>query len=192
MKELLTVIVPRGKGSHIMDLLQKKYQTGSSVCYGEGSIKNNLLCSLCLDQVHKEIVISFINKEKSQEILEELKKDFSKENTAIAFTIGEREMNYKAIYTIVDRKKGDQVISLANKNGATGATIIHGRGSGIEKKSLFIHMKIEPEKDIVLMLVKDEIADHLVKVINEEFELEKENNGIIFTMPVSGVVGIRE
>ena len=40
----------------------------------------------------------------------------------------------------------------AMENGATGGTILHGRGAGIYENSSLFSMAIEPEKEIILFL----------------------------------------
>ena len=61
---------------------------------------------------------------------------------------------YVALYVIVDRHLGHRAVEIAQANGAKGATLVHGRGSGEKVKSILLNMNIEPEKDIVIMLVK--------------------------------------
>lgn len=120
-----------------------------------------------------------------------------KTNTAIAFTSpldyeGEEELNfeYVALYVIVDRHAGQEAVRIAQENGARGATFIHGRGSAKEVKSILLNMNIEPEKDIVVMLVKKDLVKQIKAAIIDGMDLEQENKGIIYSLPVMDVRGL--
>ena len=105
---------------------------------------------------------------------------------------GEVNMEYEALYVIVNKENADKVIEISQKEGARGATVVHGRGSGIQKKSVFLNMTIEPEKDIVIMLVKKEISEKVKSSIYEAMNLEENSQGILFSLPVSDVRGLVE
>ncbi len=53
-------------------------------------------------------------------------------------------------------------------------------------------MTIEPEKDIVLILIKKELEETIKGKIYNEMELEKEGRGIIYSLPVNQVSGLVE
>jgi nitrogen regulatory protein PII len=74
--------------------------------------------------------------------------------------------------------------------GATGATIINARGSGIHEKEKFFAMDIEPEKEIVMIILNKEKTDKVVKSINGTMDIEKPGKGIIFVMDVSRTSGL--
>ncbi|MDU4025831.1 MAG: hypothetical protein E7H32_04000 [Anaerococcus sp.] len=53
-------------------------------------------------------------------------------------------------------------------------------------------MNVEPEKDIVIMLVKNDIAENIKDAIYDKMNLYKENKGIIYSLPVMEVRGLVE
>lgn len=53
-------------------------------------------------------------------------------------------------------------------------------------------MNVEPEKDIVIMLVKNDIAENIKEAIYDKMNLNKENKGIIYSLPVMEVRGLVE
>lgn len=195
--KLLTIIIPRSKGSEIMSYLDRNQAKYITCYFGEGSASDEILSRFKINKLKKEIVFAIIDDQAVERILIKLERKIKKVNTAILFTTpldneGVAKMDYEALYIIVDREKGNRVIEVAQKNGAKGATIIHGRGAGIQKKSIFINMTIEPEKDIVLMLVKKELTENIRQAIYKEMDLEKESKGIMFTLPVTDVRGLVE
>ncbi len=101
-------------------------------------------------------------------------------------------MDYVCLY-VVDRHEGQRAIHIAQDAGAKGATVIHGRGCSQDSKSpIFLNVNIEPEKDIVMMVIKKELEEPIKKSIYEQMDLDKKGKGIIYTIPVSKVSGLIE
>ena len=156
--QLLRIILPRGKGSKFMNILKDHGATAIGCFYGEGSAPSHVLASLAIDKTKKEIVTALIEEEFVKKVIENISEKLQEVNSAVAFSTsleGENKMEYVCLYVIVDRHQGQKAIHIAQDHGARGATVIHGRGSGEAVKSkLFLSMNIEPEKDLVIMLVK--------------------------------------
>lgn len=196
--QLLRVILPRGKGSKFMEVLKNYGAHVITCCYGFGSASDSISTKLHIDKIKKEIVMAILDDDKVTEILEKLDERINKNNTSIVFTSplyckGEEDLidnNYTALYIIVDRQQGHKAIQIAQENGAKGATLVHGRGTGEKVKTILMNMSIEPEKDIVIMLVRKEHVDKIKSAIYEQMNLEKENKGIIFSLPVMEVRGL--
>ena len=58
-----------------------------------------------------------------------------------------------------------------------------------QAKALF-DIEVSGEKEIVVILVKNEIKDKILQAINTEVGLNKPGQGIVFSMPVDSVVGL--
>lgn len=199
--QLLRVILPRGKGSEFMNSL-KDYGAYAVTClYGFGSANDSLSNKLHVDKIKKEIVVAILDDDNIEKVLGVLDEKISKTNTAIAFTSpldykGDNDLtnsnNYVALYVIVDRQEGHRAIQIAQENGARGATLVHGRGAGEKVKTILMNMSIEPEKDIAIMLVKKDLVEAIKTAIYEQMNLEEENKGIIYSLPVMEVRGLVE
>lgn len=212
--QLIYVIVNRGTGSRVLQIAKKNGLSGGTVLYGGGTIKNHILEALALADVRKEIVYLLADKLKSLEFLEILNKELKlyKPNHGIAYTVdvnfccgssrligrepnyvgGEQKAMYKSVHVIVDKGKGEDVVDAATKAGAKGATIINARGSGIHETSKLFKMDIEPEKEIVLIILKSELIEQVVASIRQELEIDQPGNGIIFVQNVGQVYGLYE
>ena len=59
-------------------------------------------------------------------------------------------------------------------------------------KSVFLNMTIEPEKDIVIMLIKKEISEKVKSAIYDAMNLDENSKGILFSLPVTDVRGLVE
>ena len=101
-------------------------------------------------------------------------------------------MSYVVIFSIVNEGFSDSVMSAAREAGARGGTVIDARGTAnAEAKALF-GLEVSGEKEIVVILVQEELKDGILKAINKEVGLNKPGQGIVFSMPVDSVVGLGE
>lgn len=98
--------------------------------------------------------------------------------------------NHEAIFCIVNSGYSDAVMEAAKKLGARGGTVINARGTASKEAETFFHITIEPEKEIVMILVPTAIKDDVLHALYKEVGLETAGQGIAFSVPVDGVVGI--
>ena len=99
-------------------------------------------------------------------------------------------LDYEAMFVIVERGRAEEVVEYASSVGAKGATIIPARGSGIHEKETLFNITIEPEKEIVMLLVKEDKADEIAQKIDDEINLDAPGSGILFILPVSQASGL--
>ena len=99
---------------------------------------------------------------------------------------------YVVIFSIVNEGFSDSVMSAAREAGAKGGTVLSARGTANEQAKALFDIEVSGEKEIVVILVKNEIKDKILKAINTEVGLNKPGQGIVFCMPVDSVVGISE
>ncbi len=101
-------------------------------------------------------------------------------------------MEYKAIYTVVNKGMADKVLKCAKIAGSKGGTVIQGMNSGVTNSEKFFNKEIEQERDIVLTLSNTENTDKIVESIKETIGIGKDSDGIIFILDVSNVTGIND
>ncbi|MEL7565934.1 MAG: P-II family nitrogen regulator [Dehalobacterium sp.] len=210
--ELICMIVNFGLGSKAIKIAKKNGVSGGTVFLGRGTIKNRILEFLELNDSRKEIVLMIADKTTAYQALDILNKElgFHKPNHGIAFTFsvagllgskschyhdnkgkrGEENTMYQAIFTIVDRGNAENVIAAANKGGARGGTIINARGSGIHETHTLFSMAIEPEKEMVLIISKNDLTDSIVSSIREHIHIDDPGKGIIFILDVNKTYGL--
>ena len=209
--ELIYVIVNYGSGSRVLHKAKEYGISGGTVFLGRGTVNNSLLKFFSLYDEKKEIVLMGTDKHTADRALVELNKDFQfeKPNHGIVFTtsiceiVGSRcficeqkeerginEPMYQFSITIVNRGKAEEVIEAAKAAGSKGGTIINARGSGVHETSKLFNMDIEPEKEIVMILTKEDITEAVVSSIRERLDIDKAGNGIIFIQNVNKTYGI--
>ena len=97
---------------------------------------------------------------------------------------------FEMIMCIVNAGFSELVMDAAKEEGARGGTVIHARGTANKEAEQFFHIAIQPDKDIVLILVHKEIKDNVLHAIYRNAGLKSEGKGIAFSIPVDEVVGI--
>lgn len=210
--ELLSLIVNLGMGSKVVKIAKTHGIKGATILLGMGTVKSHLLEILGIYEIRKEIVLMIAEKEIAYSALDTLsqKLSLSKPNHGIAFTVsvsnllgtknctynnlieskkGEKAM-YNAIFVVVDKGKAEEVIDAANAAGSRGGTIINGRGSGIHETSKLFSMEIEPEKEIVMILSKNDTTEAIVSSIRKELNIDEPGKGIIFVLDVNKTYGL--
>ncbi|MDD4569315.1 MAG: P-II family nitrogen regulator [Tepidanaerobacteraceae bacterium] len=95
-----------------------------------------------------------------------------------------------AIVAIVERGKADYIVNRAKKVGAQGATIFYGRGTGESEVKKFLNIHIEASKEIIIILVEKGKLKKIFHEIVEAGRLKEPGTGIIFTIPISNLVGL--
>ena len=78
----------------------------------------------------------------------------------------------------------------ARTAGARGGTVVHARGAGTEEASKFFGITIQPEKEMVLIMVDQEHKVPIMQAISRQVGLNTEGHGIVLSLPVNDVMGI--
>ena len=209
---LFSCILDFGKGSKALELSKKLGGVEETIFLGKGTIRANWLNILGALDIRKEIFVTIIDKGLEDTFYNAMSQKFAldKPNNGIAFSMplkyclktngskhesslkkkGASEMKYECIFIIVDKGLSGDVLAAAESVGSTGGTVIHGRGSGTQEKATLFNIKIEPEKDIVLILSKVEKTKSIVSAIEKRLGINDPGSGIIFVMDVSRALGL--
>ncbi|AUB55283.1 MULTISPECIES: P-II family nitrogen regulator [Methanobacterium] len=98
--------------------------------------------------------------------------------------------SFKLIYVIVEAGRGSHIMESARKAGAEGGTIYFGRGTSIHEHGKFFGMPIEPEKEVVMIVIKESLVNQVFEAIVLEGEINTPGKGIAFILDVDRVAGI--
>ncbi len=100
------------------------------------------------------------------------------------------ERDYDLIITIVNHGDSDIVMDAAKQAGATGGTVLTGRGLGTKEAEKFFGITIQPEKEVVLIVIKREYKKAIMQSICKTAGLSSEASGITFSLPIDDVIGL--
>ncbi len=94
------------------------------------------------------------------------------------------------IVAIINRGFSDYVVSAARDAGATGATIVYGRGTSNADKQV-MGVSLQAEREIVLILTNSSDKRKIMQAIDDRTSLMEEGRGLCFSLPVSAVYGLK-
>ncbi len=99
-------------------------------------------------------------------------------------------MQFKVILASVKSDITDKVVDAAKGAGATGATIIHARGTGIREAKTFFGLSLEAQTDIIMFLLEERLVSQVLETIGNVGEFDKPGTGIAFVLAVDQVIGL--
>lgn len=101
-------------------------------------------------------------------------------------------MRFKLLVAFVDDHRTEAVTDAAREAGATGCTVItNARGEGLKKKKTFLGLTLETQRDMVLLLVEEHRARHILETVGEAGEFDSSpGTGIAFQVDVEDAVGV--
>lgn len=99
-------------------------------------------------------------------------------------------MKFKLIMAFVKPRITDAVVDAMKEAGATGATIIPARGTGMHEAKSFFGLSIEDQTDILVFLVEEHVAENLMEVIQVAGKFHEPGTGIAFVLPVEHIAGL--
>ncbi|MDO5423754.1 MAG: hypothetical protein Q4F41_08525 [Eubacteriales bacterium] len=189
--------------------------------YGKGTATSEIMEILGLGSIEKCILISFMPKVFSDEMMRKMKTELRlyNPNSGIAFSapvsggssllikrlnqlqeeygtarLEERkmeipEMNYAAILAVVNQGYSGEVMDAARSAGAAGGTVFHARQAANEDTLKFWGISIQPEREMILILARQEEKLAIMKAIGEKCGVHSEARGVVVSMPVDQVIG---
>jgi hypothetical protein len=218
--DLMVSIVTRDHGEQLSRLYPQDRIPLQMIVQGGGTAKSELLHMLGLEQTEKDIVFSMIPHSATRSILnraakllhmnrigggvtfalpltsvtrlamrasadpETLIPDIEKEKTM------ETEGRFELIMCVVHHGYSDKVMDRAREAGATGGTVFHSRALGSLESQKFIKITIQPEKENILILVPADKRAQIMKAITDMEDFITGAQGMIVSIPVTGVAGM--
>lgn len=99
---------------------------------------------------------------------------------------------HEVIICIVNSGFSDEVMDAAREFGARGGTVIRARGTANAEAEKLFNIAIQPEKEIVMILVESKLKNDILHALYRAVGLNTPGQGIAFTMPVESVVGLTD
>lgn len=89
---------------------------------------------------------------------------------------------------ISDQKKKNKFLKLLGNHGARAINVVYGHGS-MSPNAIAAAFGFESEhsKVVISCLVKNDNAKDLIDILYNEYNFNKPNTGIAFTIPVEGL-----
>ncbi len=104
----------------------------------------------------------------------------------------DENVDLSLIMAIVNRGSADKVVEEAKKAGAPAATIFYARGAGIKEAHTFFGLTMDPAREVLLFVVRDDIVNKVMQVINTAVDFDKPGTGIAISLKITSTIGLHE
>lgn len=217
--DAIIAIVDSSLEHKLLSVLSSVHPPNHLITHGYGMARSDIYEILGFGGPKKIISFSLQPRSLSNQILHELQNhiEFNRPGTGIAFTIQVSSIShyfsqlcgktkadnpskqeeyvmsshpYYLIFAIVNRGNFEKVMEAARSAGATGGTLLHGRGLSSEEAVKFLGITIQPEKDIVLILAPQKDHHKIMERISHELSINSPGKGICFSLPVNSALGL--
>lgn len=112
-----------------------------------------------------------------------------------AFEKGEeqtlKETKYELLMVIANQGYTEQIMDAARSAGAGGGTVLHAKGTGMERAQQFLGFSLASEKEIVLIVVPHAQKNAIMRAVMDQAGLNTEAKAIAFSLPVTSTAGMR-
>ncbi len=99
--------------------------------------------------------------------------------------------SFELVIAVTNRGFVDLVMDAAREAGAHGGTVVHARGTGRDQAERFLGVSLASEKDMVMIVVRQEEKAAVMKAIMAKAGLSSKAGAVLFTLPVRQVAGMR-
>lgn len=215
--KLLFIITDNDK--KVEKIINKFKLPFNTITHGIGTASKSMLNFFGLDESEKYISMSLIPNYMENGIFERLNEymKLKEVGNGIAFSVplsssskyindafmkkeGEimednglvKERKYHLLVTIVNEGFADKVMNAAKKCGANGGTLINARELGGKNSFKFFNMTMEPEKDVVLIVCKNEEKNKIMETIINKVGVKTEGQGMCFSLPIDTTLGLSD
>ena len=214
---VIFTIVERGKGAAAIKLFTRNQIYLHTQFPGKGTATSEIMDILGLGSTEKDIIISYATSAAASLLLNKLDNDLRGAviSGGIAFSIPLTGLSNLVLATITyktDLKKGDSkmsnehkdenslilitcnqgasdvVMETAKKAGARGGTVLRARLSGVEELESSYGLTMTPEKEILMIIVPNDIRNAVMESVNKEHGLRSEAEAVICSLGVDRFV----
>lgn len=216
---LLVLIYSEGNDKKINSILNKFGIKVKTITNASGTASPSVLDYFGLVETKKDVYFAIIPQYEESKILNKLKNSFKFEQvgTGITFTVPissankflvdsfnktdveenvkdmkEEENKYHLIITIVLEGYLEQAMAAAKKAGATGGTVIKGRGLANIMPVKVLGFNIEPERELILNVVDDESKTKVMEEITQAVGIKTGGKGVCIAIPISDAIGLNK
>ncbi|MDT2673748.1 transposase [Enterococcus dongliensis] len=121
----------------------------------------------------------------SSELFHEEQKEEKKEEHQMI-----HETKHSLLIVTINQGFSEEVMTAATTAGAAGGTVVHARRLDSKETMKKWGISIQPEKEMVYILVEQDKKTAIMKAISEQCGLLSQAQGILIAIPVDNVVGL--
>ena len=113
------------------------------------------------------------------------------DNKTVTGDMPDMNTTHELIVVILNEGCSDMVMAAARPAGATGGTVLAGKGTGARESEKFLGISLASEKDVVLIVAEKAKKAAIMKAIMKNAGPGTQAGAICFSLPVTNVEGLR-
>lgn len=181
----------------------------------KGTAEKSVVDILGTQSTKKKAIVAVANDEKTKDFIKEIKRsifiDIPNHGMVVAIPvksvgggkalaylnggsenskyIPKNQYSYELIVAIANEGRTDAVMDAARGAGATGGTVLHGKGTSSQNDKKFYNVSLANEKEVVLVVAKAENKSEIMREIIKNAGPDTDAGAIVFSLPVSEIAG---
>ena len=216
---LMVTIAPRTSARQYLELFAALGVTVTLSALGAGTAGNELLDYFGLEKTEKVVTFSFVTRSTWRAVKSAMQRELRIDvpGTGIAFLVpvssiggkkplafftdgqdfeaGEesvlKDTKYELLVVIANQGHTELIMDAAREEQAGGGTVLHAKGTGMEKAEKFLGFSLVNEKEMVFIVVKTATKNRIMKAIMTKAGMNTDAKSIVFSLPVTGTAGMR-
>jgi nitrogen regulatory protein PII-like uncharacterized protein len=99
-------------------------------------------------------------------------------------------MKFSAVVLIVPEEDENRATGILQEAGATGLTIIKGKGLRHNERKTFLGLGLERKESLLLCVVEKQLAMRILRTVKLQLKMDLPGGGLAFSLALGSVVGI--
>lgn len=216
---LMMTITKRSTGRRMLAFYERNNLSAILCTLAKGTATSEMLDCFGLEVTEKTVMMSVVTNDTWEKVKRGLEDNFQIDvpGTGIAFLLplssvggkktlrfladGQvydkveesvmKDTKYELIVVIANHGYSEEVMDAARAEGAGGGTVIHAKGTGLEKAEKFLGVSIADEKEIIYIVAKTADKNAIMKSIMENAGMNSRAKSVVFSIPVTDTAGLR-
>lgn len=189
------------------------------VTLGRGTAVSEMLDYFGLDTSEKAVLLAVVTGDTWNVVKKGLRRKFQIDvpGTGIAFTVplsgigGRRELQFlteyqpyekgeesslkdtkhELIVVIANQGYSNLVMDAARSAGAGGGSVLHAKGTGMERAESFFGVSLASEKEMIFIVTKTSQRKAIMEAVMKQAGMDSKAKSIAFSLPVADTAGLR-
>lgn len=189
------------------------------VTLGRGTAVSEMLDYFGLDTSEKAVLLAVVTGDTWNVVKKGLRRKFQIDvpGTGIAFTVplssigGRRELQFlteyqpyekgeesslkdtkhELIVVIANQGYSNLVMDAASSAGAGGGSVLHAKGTGMERAESFFGVSLASEKEMIFIVTKTSQRKAIMEAVMKQAGMDSKAKSIAFSLPVADTAGLR-
>ena len=101
-----------------------------------------------------------------------------------------KDTTMELLIIVSNQGHNDMVMDAARAAGAYGGTVLHARGTGVNRAELFFGVPLASEKDVTLIVTQKKQKNAIMQAVMQKAGMDTPAQAILFSLPVTDAAGL--